>query len=276
MTDDIKVLVTGGTGLVGTALAQYVQQDRHEANWVFVSSNDANLLEWEQVRDLFAFHQPTHVVHLAAMVGGLFHNMSANLEFLMSNLQMNLNIVRACNAYGVRKLVSCMSTCIFPDDRADVLREDDMHSGPPHLSNFGYAYSKRMLDVINRAHAESADGDKVFTSIIPCNVYGPHDNFHLKHGHVIPALIHRAHLASQNDPDHKILKVAGTGNPLRQFIYSEDLAKLIVWVVDNYDSCEPIILAPEEEVSIGAAARAIAAARDRFVRPGGLYESVPV
>ena len=78
MTDDIKVLVTGGTGLVGTALAQYVQQDRHEANWVFVSSNDANLLEWEQVRDLFAFHQPTHVVHLAAMVGGLFHNMSAN------------------------------------------------------------------------------------------------------------------------------------------------------------------------------------------------------
>ena len=83
-------------------------------------------------------------------------------------------------------------------------------------------------------------------------MYGPHDNFHLEQGHVIPALIHRAHLSSDS------LKVAGSGKPLRQFIYSKDLAKLIVWTVDHYDSCEPIILSPEEEVSIGSAARTIA------------------
>lgn len=118
-----------------------------------------------------------------------------------------------------------------------------------------------MLDVMNRAHSESTDSvtgvsvpPRVFTSIIPCNVYGPHDNFHLEQGHVIPALIHRAHLSTEG-----CLKVAGSGKPLRQFIYSKDLAKLIVWAVDHYDSCEPIILSPEEEVSIGSAARTIVA-----------------
>jgi len=147
----------------------------------------------------------------------------------------------------VMKLISCLSTCVFPDKIAYPLNEDNIHLGPPHESNFGYAHAKRMVDVQNHAYHEEFGCN--FTSAIPTNVFGPHDNYDLEDAHVIPALIHKCYLAKKNNTP---FVVAGTGKPLRQFIYSRDLAKLFIWMLREYDSIEPIILSvgEHEEVSI--------------------------
>ncbi|KAI4489438.1 hypothetical protein M0802_011110 [Mischocyttarus mexicanus] len=117
MTDQPKiVLVTGGTGLVGSAIKQIVEEDKRlDEKWIFVGSKDADLCNKASTVELFDKHKPTHVIHLAAMVGGLFYNMSNNLDFLRNNIQMNDNILQTAHETGVNKIVSCLSTCIFPD-----------------------------------------------------------------------------------------------------------------------------------------------------------------
>jgi GDP-L-fucose synthase len=249
-----KVLVTGGSGLVGQAIRACVEQDSEYDEWVFLSSADADLRCLEECQKVFDKHQPTHVIHLAAIVGGLFHNMAEGAEFFDGNMRMALNVYKSAHQHGVKKLISCLSTCIFPDNicrTGQPIDETMLHLGPPHPSNEGYAYAKRMLDVLNKTYA-SQYGCK-YTSVIPTNIYGPYDNFHLEHAHVIPALIHKASISEK-------LVVAGSGTPLRQFIYSEDLAKLIVWSLHQYDSTEPIILSvpTDHEVSIGQVAKLIA------------------
>ena len=135
----------------------------------------------------------------------------------------------------------------FPLQTTYPIDETMVHSGPPHDSNFGYSYAKRMIDVQNRAYHEQYG--RMFTSIVPCNVFGPHDNFNVQQGHVIPGLINKAYEAKKNGTPFEIW---GTGAPLRQFIYSIDLAKLTVWVLREYQEIDPIILATDEqdEVSI--------------------------
>jgi GDP-L-fucose synthase len=123
-----------------------------------------------------------------------------------------------------------------------------IHDGPPHDSNCGYAYAKRMIDVMNKCYNEQYGCN--FTSIIPTNIYGPHDNFSIEDGHVIPGLIHKCYLAKKYNIDFHIW---GTGRPLRQFIYSEDLAKLIIWTMKNYHSPEPLILSVDEEAEVSIA-----------------------
>jgi len=160
---------------------------------------------------------------------------------------MNDNIMEACREHKVVKLVSCLSTCIFPDKTTYPIDETMIHNGAPHTSNEGYAYAKRMIDVLNRCYKEEYGCD--FTSIIPTNVYGPHDNYSIEDGHVIPGLIHKCYKAMRDGTDFTIW---GSGTPLRQFIYSADLAALTVWTLRNYGSVEPIILSVDEadEVSI--------------------------
>ena len=178
--------------------------------------------------------------------------MSTGADFFDGNMRMALNVYRCAHEVGVTTLISCLSTCIFPDNTSYPIDETMIHNGPPHNSNEGYAYAKRMLDILNRTYA-SQFGRK-YTSVIPTNIYGPHDNFHLEHSHLIPGLIHKASIA--DGP----LIVCGTGTPLRQFIYSEDLAKLLVWTLENYDSVEPLILSvgEEQEVSIADVGKLIA------------------
>lgn len=244
MAQDRKViLVTGGSGLVGRAIQQVVSSDtRPGETWVFLSSKDANLLSEAETRAVFEKHQPTHVIHLAALVGGLFANMKANCDFFRNNMKMNDHILELSHQFGVQKVVSCLSTCIFPDKTSYPIDETMVHNGPPHPSNFGYSYAKRMIDVQNQAYHQQHG--KMFTSVVPCNVFGPHDNFNIHQGHVIPGLINKAYEAKKNGTAFEIW---GTGAPLRQFIYSIDLAKLFVWVLREYDEVDPIILATDEE-----------------------------
>jgi GDP-L-fucose synthase len=170
---------------------------------------------------------------------------------------MTDNVFEACRTFNVVKLVSCLSTCIFPDKTPYPIDETMVHSGPPHPSNEGYAYSKRMIDVLNRAY-ERQYGLR-YTSIIPTNIYGAHDNFSIEDGHVVPGLIHKCHLAQSTGSDFVIW---GSGTPLRQFIHASDLAALTVWTLRSYHSTEPIILSvdEEDEVSIRDVALMVAEA----------------
>eukprot|EP00823_Brevimastigomonas_motovehiculus_P009282 TRINITY_DN8950_c0_g1_i1.p1 TRINITY_DN8950_c0_g1~~TRINITY_DN8950_c0_g1_i1.p1 ORF type:complete len:347 (-),score=94.50 TRINITY_DN8950_c0_g1_i1:166-1155(-) len=254
------ILVTGSKGLVGKALQEVVKKEAlPNEKWVFLDMEDGDLRKEDDVKKIFEKHHPTHVIHLAAFVGGLFKNMKCPVEFWRYNVQMNDNILYYSHLHKVKKLVSCLSTCVFPDKTSYPIDETMIHNGPPHWSNESYAYAKRMIDVQNRVYNKEY-GCK-FTSVIPTNIYGAHDNYHLEDSHVIPGLIHKFYLAKQKGEDMVVL---GSGKPRRQFIYSIDLARLFLWVVRNYDEADPIILSVDEkeEVTIKDVVNAIAKAFD--------------
>ena len=237
------ILITGGTGLIGNGLQKYISK-KYKGNdtFIYLSSKECDLRKPNDVRNIFIKYQPNYVIHLAANVGGLYLNMRCPVELYRDNIIMNDNIMELCKEFKVEKLISCLSTCIFPDKTTYPIDETMIHSGPPHSSNEAYAYAKRMIDIMNRSYNKEYDCN--FTSIIPTNIYGPHDNFNLENAHVIPSLIHKAYISKR---DNENFTICGTGKPLRQFIFNEDLAELIIYVLYNYDSCEPIILSVDEE-----------------------------
>ncbi|KAL1412058.1 hypothetical protein Q8F55_003055 [Vanrija albida] len=278
--DHRVILVTGGTGLVGRAIQHAVESTgpfgrQPGDEWVFVSSGDCDLRDFGVTRALFERVRPTHVVHLAARVGGLFANMAAQADFLRDNVLITDAVLQNAHEAGVGKVVSCLSTCVFPDQVTYPLTEAKIHAGPPHASNFGYSHAKRLVDVQNRAYA--AQHGRLYTAVIPTNVFGPGDNYALEAAHVLPALMHKCLLAKRGGTP---FVVGGTGRPLRQFIYSRDLARLIVWALNAYHDVEPLILSPAEddEVSIADAAAAVVRAlgfEGEYVqdasRPDGQY-----
>jgi len=252
--------VTGGSGLVGKGIEATIEREKPtNERWVYLKSRDGDLRDKEETRLIFEKYKPTYVIHLAARVGGLFSNMKYKVEFWRENVAINDNVLHWSKEYGVKKVVSCLSTCIFPDKTTYPIDETMVHNGPPHHSNEGYAYAKRMIDVINRLY-NSQHGCQ-FTSVIPTNIFGPHDNFSIEDGHVLPGLMHKCLKAKQKmaSGEEGDFQIWGSGTPLRQFIYSEDLGALMVWVMRKYDSCDPIILSVPEaaEVSIKEAAMAV-------------------
>ena len=239
----MKILVTGGSGLVGKAIKKITSNYDHD--FVFMSSKECNLIDYNETLEYFSSIKPDYVIHLAANVGGLFKNMNHKVEMLEDNLMINTNVLKCAYLSGVKNLVACLSTCIFPDNTSYPIDETMLHNGPPHHSNDSYAYAKRLLEVQCRSYNEQYKTN--YICVIPTNIYGPHDNFNLEDSHVIPGLIHQCYLAQLNETP---FIVKGTGKPLRQFIYSLDLARLILIIL--LDSCShgPIILSPQEEVSI--------------------------
>ncbi|MCH2022987.1 MAG: GDP-L-fucose synthase [Saprospiraceae bacterium] len=228
-------LVTGGTGMVGSAIKADLK----------IGSKDYDLTNWVAVNDLFEKHKPSEVIHCAAKVGGIWGNMNYKGDFYRENILMNTHIIEAARLHGVKRLVAFLSTCVFPDNVEYPLSERKIHMGPPHNSNDAYAYAKRMCDIQIRAYREQYNLN--YISVIPTNIYGPNDLFDLTNGHVVPSLIHRCFLAREQGKD---LEIWGTGKPLREFIFSEDVARLSEWALDNYEEDEPIILSTSKETSI--------------------------
>lgn len=249
----MNILVTGGNGLVGSALKEI--KNEYKYNFIFLSSNDCDLTNYTSTYNFFKYCKPDYVIHLAANVGGLYKNMEQKVEMLEKNILINFNVVKCSHEFKIKKLISCLSTCIFPDNISYPINEYMLHDGKPHDSNFAYAYTKRMLDIHSRVYREQY-GDN-FICIIPTNIYGKHDNYNLDDAHVIPSLIHKCFLAKKNN-EQFIIK--GSGTSLRQFIYSTDLAKLIMLCLEKYDKTDNIILSVSEkdEVSIEFIAREIA------------------
>ena len=250
----MKILVTGGSGLVGQAI-QSIKYIYYKYTFIFIGSKDCDLTNLIETQKLFEKERPDYVIHLAACVGGLFKNIKYKVDMYEKNILINHNVLKCCHDYKVKKVVSCLSTCIFPDETTYPINETMLHNGPPHKSNDAYAYAKRMLEIQSRAYQEQY-GDN-FICVIPTNIYGAYDNFSLEEGHVIPALIHKCYNAKRNKEK---FVVCGSGKPLRQFIYSIDLARLIMWSLLEYNEKDPIILSVGEndEVSIKQIATEIA------------------
>ena len=252
-----NIVITGGSGLVGNGIKSALQKSNYSTqyNFIFMSSKDCDLSNYQETYNYFSLYKPKYVIHLAAKVGGLFLNMNQKVNMFMDNITINNNVLKICNELNVEKVISCLSTCIFPDKTTYPINETMLHNGPPHSSNDAYAYAKRMIEVLSKAYNEQYGRN--FVCVIPTNIYGLYDNFNLQDSHVIPGLIHKCFLAKKNDEP---FIVSGSGKPLRQFIHSEDLGKLILWSLFEYKLKETIILSPSEdsEVSIEYIARKIA------------------
>ena len=229
-----KLLVTGGNGLVGSSINSDVKIGK-----------EYDLRNIEETNKMFENHKPTHVIHCAGKVGGLSANMNYKGEFFYDNIMINTNVIESARKNNVKKLVSFLSTCIFPDNIEYPITEMKIHLGKPHSSNYPYAYAKRMADIQIRAYREQYGLE--YVSVIPTNIYGPNDNFSLESGHVIPMLLHKMYVAQRDNTD---FVVWGSGTPLREFIYSKDIAKLSEWALDNYNESEPIIFSNSSEISI--------------------------
>jgi GDP-L-fucose synthase len=245
----MRVLVTGGSGLVGSAIRSL------RPDWIYVSSSTYGSLTYlENVKRMFEEVQPDAVIHLAANVGGLFKNMNKRLEMFEDNVRINTNVLSEASARGVKRVINMLSTCVFPDGLETSLTPAALHGGPPHPSNEGYAYAKRISEVHSRIIRETTP--TWVTCLVPTNIYGPNDNFSLEDGHVVPSLIHKASLAKQAGTR---LHVKGTGVALRQFIFSKDLANIIVWSVESPDHPPPMIVcASEKEYTIREVSEIIA------------------
>lgn len=235
--------------MVGSA---FYKSSRH-MEFIFVESKECDLSDYDQTISLFAFHRPDIVIHLAAKVGGLIANMENMGEFYLKNIQINTNVLEAAKQFHVAKVVSLLSTCVYPAEASYPLTEDQIHSGPPHESNFAYAYAKRMLDIQSRAYRKQYGCN--FITAVPNNLYGKHDNFDLENSHVIPAMIRKIYMAREDKRD---VVLWGSGSPVREFTYAQDLVDIVLFLVDHYSDPEPINVGNTKEYSIKSLAEIIA------------------
>jgi len=232
-----RILVTGGTGLVGS---RFIGDD-----YIKVGSNDINLLDQHSIEYFLDDKEINGIIHCAARVGGVKGNMEYPGGFTYENLKMNTGIIEEARKAGINKLIAFSSTCVFPDKVEYPLTPDKIHLGPPHSSNYGYAYAKRMAEIQMQSYREQYGVN--YFSVIPCNIYGPADNYHLEDGHVLPSLIHKFHLADISGSD---VTIWGSGSPLREFIFSEDVADLTRILFDSYTGGIPVIISSGKEISI--------------------------
>jgi len=238
-------IVTGAKGLLGSEILNLCENAKH----VNKGQNVEEIIE-NLKKDC-----PRVVIHCAAKVGGVKANTDMVADFFDENIILNMKMMNACKLHNA-KLVSILSTCVYPDEKfvRYPLTEDQLHMGPPHPSNFGYAYAKRMLDVQTRAYRQQHGCN--FITVIPNNLYGVNDNYDLELGHVVPALIRKFHEAKIRGDSE--VKVWGSGRPLREFTFARDAAKIILWLAENYDGEDPVNIGNTEQVSINELATMIA------------------
>ena len=240
------ILVTGGTGLVGTAL-KATTTDAY-----FLSSKECDLTNFQQTSSLIQKIKPSKIIHAAAKVGGVKNNSDNNGIFFRDNALININVLESARLAGVHTVCSLLSTCVYPDKVEYPLVEESIHNGEPHPSNFGYAYAKRMLEVQSRSYREQWGCN--YFCLVPNNLYGINDNFHLEDSHVIPAIIRKVYESKNNNSD---IVLWGDGSPLREFTFAPDLASLMVHLLDFYDSPQILNVGSEEEVSIKQVAETV-------------------
>lgn len=233
-----NILVTGGSGLVGSSIDFGLKP----------SSKVLNLLDRESIVRYFTEHPDVDsVIHAAGLVGGVKGNSDRLFDFFNQNLMMAVNLmdVIARNP-RINNVTFLLSTCIFPQDVSYPVSMKMLHEGEPHPTNYGYAYAKRMLEVGARALRQQY-GKKV-RCLVPCNLYGPNDNYNIDSGHVIPSLIHKCHVAKQNETPFIIW---GSGTPLREFMYAPDISKVLSAIHLDRVDCGDMIVSSGREHSIG-------------------------
>lgn len=226
----LKVLVTGGTGMVGRNLLEHLDADRMDV--LSPHSRELDLRDYLSVVAYLRQHQPDLVVHAAGKVGGIQANMREPVGFLLENLDMGRNIVWAARQTGVRRLLNLGSSCMYPRNSNEPLREELVLTGELEPTNEGYALAKivtsRLCEYIMR---ESPDFH--YKTLIPCNIYGRYDKFGPANSHLIPSIIHKMHQAT--DRGEPSVEIWGDGTARREFMYAGDLAQALVRSIDTFD-----------------------------------------
>lgn len=225
-----KIFVAGHRGLVGRALVKCLKSKGHH-NLLLKTHQELDLTQRDQVEQFFAENRPDWVFLAAARVGGIVANSRFPVEFLLENLKIQNNVIELSHHYKVKKLLFLGSSCIYPREAPSPIREESLLSSPLENTNEAYALAKITGLKLARAYQQEY-GDSFF-SVMPCNLFGPGDNYHLEHSHVIPALIRKMDLAKRSDA--KSVELWGTGEPRREFLYSEDLAEACLYLMEEVE-----------------------------------------
>lgn len=240
-----KIFVAGHRGLVGSALIRKLQRDGF-ANLVTRDRAQLDLRNEADVDRFFAEQRPALVIFAAAKVGGIKANNDLPVEFLLDNLQIQNNVIRAAHEAGVRKLLFLGSSCIYPKHAPQPIPETALLTGPLEPTNEAYAIAK--IAGIKLCQSYAREYGENFISAMPTNLYGPNDNFDLLSAHVLPALLRKAHEAKKGGD--RELVVWGSGKPRREFLHVDDLAAACVFLLEKYDSAEIINVGCGEDISI--------------------------
>ena len=250
---DKRVVVTGGTGFLGSFVVEQLRTKRCR-QIVVPRSRDYDLVEMEAVRRLYADTTPDILIHLAARVGGIGANQANPGRFFYENLMMGSQLIEIGRQRGLGKLVAIGTICAYPKFAPIPFQEDDLWAGYPEETNAPYGLAKKMMLVQSQAYRQQYG----FNSIVlfPVNLYGPHDNFDLQTSHVIPALIRKC--VEARDTGASEIVLWGDGTPTREFLYAEDAAEGILLAAEQYDDSRPLNLGTGEEISINGLATMIA------------------
>lgn len=247
-----KIFVAGHRGLAGSAIVRKLESLGY-TQIITADRSVVDLTDETAVKVFMRYHQFDYVFLAAAKVGGILANDTYSAEFIYQNLQIQNNVIHHAYKSGVKKLLFLGSNCIYPKNCPQPIKEEYLFTGPLELTNDAYAVAKiagiKMCQAYNKQYGFNA------ISLMPTNLYGPNDNYNLETGHVFAALIRKfADAVFEGTP---YLRMFGTGEPLREFLHSDDLADACVFLMNNYDSPEPINVGPFEEYSIAELAEMI-------------------
>ena len=245
MNLDAKIYVAGHRGLVGSAIVRNLESKGYK-NIIYRTHKELDLTNQEAVRTFFEEERPEYVFLAAAKVGGIHANNTYPADFIYDNLMIQNNVIKAAHDFEVKKLLFLGSTCIYPKMAPQPIKEEYLLTGSLEETNEAYAVAKiaglEMCKFFKRQYGDN------FISCMPTNLYGPNDNFDLKNSHVLPALIRKFHEAKVNNSE--AVEVWGTGTPLREFLYVDDMADACVFLMENYDGEQHVNIGTGEEVSI--------------------------
>lgn len=252
MNLDAKIYVAGHRGLVGSAIVRNLEAKGYK-NIICRTHKELDLTNQEAVRTFFEEEKPKYVFLAAAKVGGIHANNTYPADFIYDNLMIQNNVIKAAHDFKVKKLLFLGSTCIYPKMAPQPIKEEYLLTGSLEETNEAYAVAKiaglEMCKFFKRQYGDN------FISCMPTNLYGPNDNFDLKNSHVLPALIRKFHEAKVNNSE--VVEVWGTGTPLREFLYVDDMADACVFLMENYDGEQHVNIGTGEEVSIRELAETI-------------------
>jgi GDP-L-fucose synthase len=240
-----KIYIAGHKGLVGSAIVRKLIEKGY-TNLVYRTSQELDLRDKNQVDVFFREETPEYVFLAAAKVGGIVANSEFPADFIRDNLLIETNVIDAAYRIGVKKLLFLGSTCIYPKHAPQPLKEEYLLTGPLEPTNDAYAIAKiagiKMCESYNKQYGTN------YISVMPTNLYGPNDNFDLKTSHVLPALLRKFHEAKMNNLPY--VEVWGTGKPLREFLYSDDLADACIYLMNKYDGNEIVNIGVGKDLSI--------------------------
>jgi GDP-L-fucose synthase len=245
MEKNSKIYIAGHRGMVGSAILRKLQKDGYE-NIVVRTSQELDLKNQEAVAAFFAEQKPEYVFLAAAKVGGIMANNTYRADFIYENLMIQSNVIHQSYQVGVKKLLFLGSSCIYPKQAPQPLKEDYLLTGPLEYTNEPYAIAK--ITGIKMCDAYRAQYGCNFISVMPTNLYGPNDNYDLVNSHVLPALIRKFHEAKERG-DNEVV-VWGSGNPRREFLHADDLADACVFLMNTYDEPGLINIGVGKDISI--------------------------